>query len=105
MTIGKPCPLTGLDLIAAERGRQIVEEGWSSKHDDAHNDDELAAAASVYAAPLLVREFLDLVDYLWPWHLDDWKPTPDDRMRELVKAGALIAAEIDRLLRRSEDDP
>jgi len=26
-----------------------------------------------------------------------WKPTPDDRVRELVKAGALIAAEIDRL--------
>ena len=27
------------------------------------------------------------------------KPTPDDRIRELTKAGALIAAEIDRLLR------
>jgi hypothetical protein len=33
----------------------------------------------------------------WPWAERFWKPTPDDRVRELVKAGALIAAEIDRL--------
>ena len=34
---------------------------------------------------------------IWPWNLIWWKPTPNDRIRELVKAGALIAAEIDRL--------
>lgn len=33
----------------------------------------------------------------WPWEAEAFKPTPDDRVRELVKAGALIAAEIDRL--------
>jgi hypothetical protein len=32
-----------------------------------------------------------------PWGESWWKPTPEDRVRELVKAGALIAAEIDRL--------
>jgi hypothetical protein len=32
----------------------------------------------------------------WPWNDDDWKPSPDP-IRNLVKAGALIAAEIDRL--------
>lgn len=32
-----------------------------------------------------------------PWDNEWWKPSPDDRKRELVKAGALIAAAIDRL--------
>ena len=34
---------------------------------------------------------------MWPWDLEWFKPSPYDRIRELVKAGALIAAEIDRL--------
>jgi hypothetical protein len=34
----------------------------------------------------------------WPWDQDWWKPSPDP-IRNLVKAGALIAAEIDRLQR------
>jgi hypothetical protein len=38
----------------------------------------------------------------WPWFQERWKPTPDNRIRELVKAGALIAAEIDRMLRLGE---
>lgn len=36
---------------------------------------------------------------MWPFSQEWWKPTPDDRIRELAKAGALIAAEIDRLQR------
>jgi hypothetical protein len=31
----------------------------------------------------------------WPWSFEWWKPK--DRIRNLVRAGALIAAEIDRL--------
>jgi len=34
----------------------------------------------------------------WPWHPVQWKPSTDPE-RNLVKAGALIAAEIDRILR------
>ena len=34
----------------------------------------------------------------WPWRNEDWKPS-NDRVVNLVKAGALIAAEIDRLER------
>jgi hypothetical protein len=40
----------------------------------------------------------------WPWSKHWWKPTPNDRVRELVKAGALIAAEIDRLQAKSEEE-
>lgn len=32
----------------------------------------------------------------WPWDMKWWKPS-DDPIKNLVKAGALIAAEIDRL--------
>jgi hypothetical protein len=85
--------MTGIELIAAERRRQIEAEGWTPEHDDAHRNNELARAAAAYALPDDYRD----CDH-WPWN-DSWKPTPDDRIRELVKAGALIVAEIDRLQR------
>ena len=39
---------------------------------------------------------------LWPWDELFWNPSPDDPVRQLAKAGALIAAEIDKLQRRGE---
>lgn len=94
---------TGAELIAAERARQVSGERWLPEHDDTHHrDGELAKAAACYALPprLLARQ--GVFPAFWPWEHKDWKPTPDDRIRELTKAGALIAAEIDRLLRASE---
>jgi hypothetical protein len=106
---------TGAERIAAERARQIDVKGWSSEHDDnEHDDDSLAMAAACYAAPdhLFVRRDVDdgfMFAYAWPWGLlDDKRPhppsdaTPAERIRLLEKAGALIAAEIDRLLRAEE---
>ena len=108
---------TGVQLIAAERHRQITSEGWTPEHDDEHDNEELARAAVCYALPAQWRVvkrpemFWPLAltpnlpkggsNYygLWPWEPGYWKPTPNDRIRELVKAGALIAAEIDRLQR------
>lgn len=99
----------GIGLIAAERLRQIEQEGWTPEHDDDHNDGELAWAAASYAIPATREPFYegeepeyldeDGIPTTWPWEPYYWKPTPDDRVRELVKAGALIAAEIDRLTR------
>jgi hypothetical protein len=89
----------GVDLIAAERERQIAVEGFSSNRDDNYTNEELASAASFYAMPQPKRH-LDLMRWLWPWHFTWWKPSPDNRIRELAKAGALIAAEIDRLKRQ-----
>jgi len=100
---------TGAALIVAERVRQICEEGWTPEHDAGHMPDDLARAATCYAMPsrmrqeILTREYTaDTLDKDWPisiwnWGEECWKPTPDDRVRELVKAGALIAAEIDRI--------
>lgn len=94
--------LEGAALIARERLRQVSQEGWSEYHDDGHDYDELAIAAACYALPDRKRESerrLAVLPMLWPWDFKFWKPTPDDRICELVKAGALIAAEIDRLQR------
>ena len=93
---------TGTELIADERQRQITEEGWTAEHDEQHNKGELAKAGASYALAEDMREYFhdnDIVPPTWPWDEKWWKPTPDYRVRELVKAGALIAAEIDRLQR------
>jgi hypothetical protein len=62
------------------------------ERDDQWRKGELAAAAVCYAYPALVK-----AAFLWSFNHTYWKPTPDNRIRELEKAGVLIAAEIDRL--------
>lgn len=123
--------MTAVDLIAAERQRQLEAEGWTAEHDDGHMTGELAWAAVCYAAPGRVYVGQGMLNGKafgdpWPWrpHSDmsgrgsyDWdkrkkgpqghvgnavRDMPADgpeRIDFLVKAGALIAAEIDRLNR------
>ena len=96
----------GLSLAAisvlSERQRQIEAEGWTPEHDDKHDKGQLAEAASCYADASvyagLYGEAPPNPSDDWPWDWDCWKPT--DRRRMLVKAGALILAEIERLSRR-----
>lgn len=91
----------------AERERQMSEEDWDAQHDNAQLKAELAQAAICYAAEAAARyetstqrdELRALAIRFWPWDGKWWKPTPDDSVRQLTKAGALIAAEIDRLQR------
>ncbi len=85
---------TGTELIAAERERQITAEGWTPEHDDSHVLKELVYAAICYASKAAGKPFASVG---WPWP-SWWKPSRDP-VRNLVKAGALIAAEIDRLQR------
>lgn len=98
---------SGIELIAEERQRQIEKEGWTSNHDSQHDVDTLAIAASCYALPFYLRETdKNKVPKNWPFADNWWKPENkypseafSDRIRELQKAGALIAAEIDKLQR------
>lgn len=85
---------TGIDLISEERLRQQKVEGWTSEHDDEHQEGELLDAAVFYAG---YHTVLGDITGLWPWDDSCFKPV--DKIRDLVKAGALIAAEIDRLKR------
>lgn len=91
---------TGIELIAEERQRQIEKEGWTKEHDAQHKIGVLAKAAVCYAIPPLARAAVSPDDSLppfwWPFAKEWWKPEKD-RVRELVKAGALIAAEIDKI--------
>lgn len=87
----------GARLIAEERGRQTTVEGWTAEHDNQHTGGELALAAVAYASPNAFGMYAH-PPAMWPWGRGWWKPS-DDRVRDLVKAGALIAAEIDRLIR------
>ena len=86
---------SSIELIEAERARQIAK-GWTMAHDATHTEGALALAAACYAVPPAKRQ-LNGPSALWPFELKDWKPTPNNRRRELVKAAALLAAEIDRL--------
>lgn len=95
---------TGVELIAEERKRQIEFEGFTPEHDEHYDQGELSMAGAAYAyAPFMnirVRNGYKVPpESLWPeyWLAQWWKPTPEDRIRELQKAGALIAAEIDRI--------
>lgn len=109
-----PGQADGVALIRAERLRQVAVEGWSPEHDDEHDGGALATAASCYVRITKYQWVLGnnegTVEYRlpagWPreWGPEWWKPSKDP-IRNLVKAGALIAAEIDRLQRISEPTP
>jgi hypothetical protein len=91
----------GAGLIAAERERQVTEEGWTAGHDAEHGEGVLARAGACYAWYAAMGYRLTPLTS-WPWDEQWWKPG-DDPVRTLVKAGALIAAEIDRLSAAAED--
>lgn len=104
--------MTGAEQIQAERNRQMLDEHFDAAHDDEHARGELILASIGYAMeaipqfiPIEVRvgvvtrvEDDDTPPDWWPWEESWWKPSTDPVVN-LVKAGALIAAEIDRIQR------
>jgi len=104
-----------IDEIASERARQITKEGYALDHDDEHDDGSLALAAACYASPVLlyredVRANSRQYNDPWPWaERFDKRPghgnqvvankhaKPGLRRNLLIKAAALIVAEIERL--------
>lgn len=111
-----PAPFVS-DFIAAKndkkRAHQLVDHEWDAEHDDKHTYGEIAAAASAYvllACDQVYPEFVgtdfdtwakNRLETAWPWGDNWWKPSRDP-IHNLEKAGALIAAEIDRLKRLKE---
>lgn len=89
--------LSGAEAIVVERWRQITVEGWGSEHDAQLDQGELIAGAVAYA--LNAWGQIDPARW-WPFNPDRFKPADPSvagRIRDLVKAGAMIASEIDRL--------
>ena len=91
--------------IANERLRQISVEGWTPEHDDQHSSGELAGAAGCYAKHVNARQWCfknNPDDYQcepepsgWPWAAEWWKPK--NPRSDLIRAAALIVAELERL--------
>lgn len=94
----KPAVQAVTDVLA-ERQRQKDVEGWTPDHDDMHNDGQMAVAAGFYALqcgyPHERTNWKGDAPMYWPWAKSWWKPTT--KRRNLVKAGALILAEIERI--------
>jgi hypothetical protein len=95
--------LSGANQILDERGRQRDIEKFTHEHDDQWKGGELVNAAMSYLSATKADREAFANGYLgysrsreyWPWDMAWWKPR--DRISNLVRAGALIAAEIDRL--------
>lgn len=83
--------------VLAERKRQVDAEGWTADHDDEHVNGGMAVAAACYA--ITARQGLEAqATELWDW--TGWAKAwfkPKDPRRNLIRAGALILAEIERL--------
>jgi len=91
----------GVKAIAAERERQLGPEGFTRDGDRQYRRGELAGAATAYAQVAAMDLYCGTRGYIaglpppsiWPWAPEWWKPV--DTRRDLVRAGALIAAQID----------
>lgn len=91
----------GFYLIMSERKRQIEVEGYKLEDDKKYKNNELFLAASCYSAARRNRA----ITYPpqdpyeppngWPFAKEYWKPTPDNPVRELIKAGALFRADFE----------
>lgn len=92
-----------LHSIMEERHRQMMVEHWTAQHDDEHTDGALSLAAAAYAISGSVRSRMvdgdqDIIGRIWAytgWARSWFKPK--DKRRDLVRAGALILAEIERM--------
>ena len=112
---------TAEQLVMEERRRQVFDEGFTSAHDDEHVEGDLGLVAALFASPMRLYRYAggpgspNYVDP-WPsaWDPETWDTRPRDmnhhlavasqtdftvRIGQLTKAGALILAEIDRLIR------
>lgn len=98
---------SALALVAAERQRQITAEGYTAQHDDNHGAGELAAAAACFSLNAGVslqcnpNHHPEHPYQFWPWTVEHWKPRAP--IEDLVRAGALILAEIERIQRAERD--
>ncbi|HGL6719961.1 DUF551 domain-containing protein [Burkholderia contaminans] len=87
--------------MLAERRRQVLHEGMTPDQDDGYTEAELPRAAAAYVLSACGFSNAITLDF-WPWSTDWWKPTTP--RSNLVKAAALIIAEIERIDRDPGDE-
>lgn len=87
--------------MSNERQRQIEEEKWTPEHDDEHGQGELADAAAWYATAQHSFSMFSLKEI---WDPKWFKKEKHDRKKQLIIAGALLIAELERLERLENKD-
>ena len=97
---GQNHPSRGIELMADERVRQLFKLGYDADNDDKYTDNSLAWAGTFYAFPGVIHQSV----IIWPWAKEFNKKVQHSRIEQLTIAGALIAAEIDRLFRLDEKE-
>lgn len=94
---------TAIELIISESERSALKYGYTDEHiantpeDYDQGDLAFAAAAYLMSERWLTKDSGYLPEMLFPWDMQYFKPSPDDRIKELVKAGSMIVKEITRL--------
>lgn len=104
--------LPGLGAIRRERLRQIYHLGHTPNHDAAYTQGQLVSGAATYLEAARIQEMFgddpddeqkaaiaaqldEVVEKNWPW--EECSPNlSSGSLDNLVKAGAMIAAELDR---------
>lgn len=84
----------GIRRITKERNRQIEKEGYDEEHDAQEPINRMVACAISYAMYDIDEQEADA---WWEWDRQYFKPK--DRLRNLERAGALIAAAIDKIVK------
>lgn len=90
-----PSTIAAVVDIARERDRQVIVEGFTPESNDRYEPGVLARAAACYALAGFGFTTHAELKKMWPFDAEQWKPT--DPRRDLEKAGALIAAEIEHI--------
>lgn len=90
-----------LEEVRAERDHQRVEKKYSRESDDLYPGGQLARAGVTYAyfGSMLagaMKPHPEHLRFLWPWNWVSFNPRPDAR-QALVRAAALIVAEIEKM--------
>ena len=85
---------TAIDLVKKEREKQISKHGYTTAHDRQHPKKAVLYGALAYLNSVIYSPTVGTED--WPFEEESFKPEGD--IKNLVKAAAMIIAEIDKRL-------
>ncbi|HZF69380.1 hypothetical protein [Sulfuricurvum sp.] len=100
-----------LELVKAEREKQITKHGYTPEHDDEHIDGSIADAGACYGSNqenLWKDDYTNLhngtpgLDLLWPWEPKYFKKEDHDRKQQLIIGAAFYMAEYERIIREEQ---
>lgn len=98
----EPLLSQALTDVIKERRRQVAVEGWTYEHDDQHDNGELSMAAATYAVNGAMETYGGVKPpWTWPFSRNWWKPK--NPRSDLVRAAALIIADIERMDRAADE--